>query len=158
MKLSTQEEFGLRCLIAIAKEGENGSLTIPLLSKREGISQSHVAKLLALLKKGGFVNSNRGQIGGYVLTRRPEEIFVNELLCVLGGRIYREGFCGRFNGQEDECVHMTDCSILPLWFTIQQAVDNAISGMTLRELVNPSAGVNAKFYDSTRHLATSGNR
>ena len=40
MKLSAQEEYGLRCLLRLGREGEGASLTISELSRREGISKT----------------------------------------------------------------------------------------------------------------------
>ena len=46
MKFSTQEEYGLRCLIILGKSYPNEKgLTIPDISQIEGISQHIVAKL-----------------------------------------------------------------------------------------------------------------
>lgn len=147
MKLSAQEEFGIRCLMSIAK---NGSMTIPTLASKEGISQSHVAKILALLKRRGYITSTRGQIGGYALARSADKLFIKDILTSLGGNIYRGDFCERFSGQETECVHMDDCSIHPLWITIQSAIDRALTGMTLDDLVDPKAGINVRVYNGGR--------
>ena len=70
MKLSAQEEYGLRCLLRLAREGESSSLTIPEISLSEGISNHYVAKLMRILRRGGFVRSARGQAGGYTLVLR----------------------------------------------------------------------------------------
>ena len=51
MKFSAQEEFGLRCMLQIARLGPDGSLTIPEIAKNEGMSTTHVAKLLMILRK-----------------------------------------------------------------------------------------------------------
>ena len=51
MKLSSQEEYGLRCLLQVARSGE--SLTIAELSRLEGISSPNVAKILRILRRGG---------------------------------------------------------------------------------------------------------
>ncbi|RYG34392.1 transcriptional regulator, partial [bacterium] len=70
MKFSTQEDYGLRCLLQIARRPlEETALTIPEISRLEGLSQTHVAKLLMLLRQSGFVRSSRGQAGGYRLDR-----------------------------------------------------------------------------------------
>ena len=69
MKLTSQEEYGLRCLLRIAREGEGGSLTIPKISEKEGISNFYVAKLMRILRRGGLVKSVRGQAGGYAMAR-----------------------------------------------------------------------------------------
>lgn len=135
MKLGSLDEFGLRCIITIAREGEGASLTIPMIAKKEGISQSHVAKVLSALKKGGFVTSHRGQIGGYALSRPPQQILVSELLDAVGGRIFRDDFCERFAGLAPECVHKPSCCLTALWSKIQVAVDEAVKGMTLSDLM-----------------------
>ncbi len=150
MKFSAQEEFGLRCMIAMAREGEGGSLTIPMIAKSEGLTQSHVAKLLAILRKSGFVNSHRGQMGGYTLSRPASAIGVSDLLAALGGRLTHDRFCVRFTGQNEECVHTDDCSLLPLWARIQESVDAALKNVTLQDLTDPSAGVNVRLYDDPR--------
>ena len=148
MKFSAQEEFGLRCMMALAKEGEDGFLTIPAIAKSEGLTQSHVAKLLAILRKAGFVNSHRGQLGGYTLSRPASQMKVSSLLGALGGRLCTDHFCDRFAGQNEECVHTTDCSLLPLWVRIQNAVDDALELTTLEDLVDPKAGVNVRLYEN----------
>ena len=65
MKLSAQEEYGLRCLLQMASRGNEASLSIPEISRAEGLSVPNVAKLMRLLRIAGFVKSVRGQSGGY---------------------------------------------------------------------------------------------
>ena len=57
MKLSSQEEYGLRCLLRVGREGDGASLTIPELSRAEGISEPNVAKMMRVLRRGGFGGS-----------------------------------------------------------------------------------------------------
>ena len=59
MKLSTQEEYGLRCLLRVGKKGMGGSVTIPELSRAEGISEPNAGKMMRILRRGGFVTSTR---------------------------------------------------------------------------------------------------
>ena len=61
MKLSSQEEYGLRCLLQLARAGEGASLTIAEMSEREGISAPNVAKIMRILRRAGLVKSTRGQ-------------------------------------------------------------------------------------------------
>ena len=60
------------------------------------MTQSHVAKLLAILRRADFVKSTRGQLGGYALSRSANKIVVRELLASLGGRLYDENYCGKY--------------------------------------------------------------
>jgi Iron-dependent Transcriptional regulator len=72
MKLTANEEYGLRCLVRIGYAGHGGSITIPEMSQAEGVSAAYAAKILRVLRKGGFVTAARGKEGGYTLARPAE--------------------------------------------------------------------------------------
>lgn len=134
MKFSAQEEYGLRCLLAIAKSPE-GAATIPEISRQEQLSESHVAKLLMILRKENFVTSSRGQAGGYTLAKPPDKIVVGDVLNVLGGRLYDDEYCTKHAGLSDSCVHGSGCSLSALWNSVQEAVDAVIYRVTLASLI-----------------------
>ena len=141
MKLSTQEEYGLRCLLQLGRKGELGAITIPELSQLEGLSQANVAKIMRVLRRGGFVRSTRGQAGGYTLAKPVEAVSIGEVLALLGGRLFDSGFCDRHSGIEALCTHLPDCSIRPVFRQIQGAVDQVLSGLTLKSLLCPEREV-----------------
>ena len=136
MKFSAQEEFGLRCLMAIAREPDNENLTIPEIAKREGLTQPHAAKLLATLRRSGFITSTRGQSGGYRLAKPASQIVIGSLLSELGGKLVEGEFCVRFSGVHDECLHRGHCTLRPLWNKIQSAVDSVVYDVTLQDLID----------------------
>jgi Rrf2 family protein len=136
MKLSAQEEYGLRCLLRIGARGERGTLTIPEISRAEGISPEYVAKLMRVLRRGALVKSARGAAGGYALARPADEITVAEALYPLGGRLFESDFCDRHSGVESLCTHSIDCSIRSLWRALQTAVDGVLTKTTLKDLLS----------------------
>ncbi len=135
MKISAQEEYGIRCLLQLGRRDPQASLTIPEIAKAERISSHYVAKLMRVLRRGGLVKSVRGQAGGYVLVRPLGEFTVNEALAVLGGRLYDPAFCDQHGGSEPVCAHTIHCSIRGLWRTVQQAVDQVLGKTTLQDLL-----------------------
>lgn len=135
MKFSSQEEYGLRCLLRLGRQPDGISLTIPEISKAEGISTPYVAKLMRILRNGGLVTSVRGQAGGYALARAPEKILVGEVMAVLGGRLFDPAFCDMHAGDEHVCTHSVDCSIRSLWRTVQLVIDQVLNKTTLRDLL-----------------------
>jgi len=136
MKFSTVEEYGLRCLLRIAKFYEVGkSFTIPEIARVEGITEHTAGKILRQLRLGGFLESSRGQIGGYTLTRPPEKIFVGEVLQSLGGKLFDDSFCNSHSGIFDICTNSIDCSLRSLWRAVQNAVDSVVGNMTLKDLL-----------------------
>jgi Rrf2 family protein len=135
VKITSQEEYGVRCLLQLGRQGKGTSLTIPEISRAEGLSSHYVAKLMRVLRKGGLVKSVRGQAGGYVLARPLERITVAEALAVLGGRLYDPEFCDQHGGAHPSCTHTIDCSIRSLWHRVQYVVDQVLGRTTLAELL-----------------------
>ncbi|MEE9430010.1 MAG: Rrf2 family transcriptional regulator, partial [Melioribacteraceae bacterium] len=89
MKFTTQEEYGLRCLVRLGYAYSQGiGLTIPDISNEEGISEHNIAKTLRILRLGGFLESERGRTGGYTLTKSPKEIVIGNVMNVLGGKFF----------------------------------------------------------------------
>src|SRR5436309_3276725 len=114
MKITAQEEYGLRCLLRLARAREGSSLTIPEVAAAEGLSEPYVAKQLAVLRKAGLIDSARGRSGGYRLAKTPAEIGLGSLLLVLGEPLFNEPeYCEQHKGTatNGSCVHHGACSL-----------------------------------------------
>lgn len=135
MKFSTQEEYGLRLLLRIGKSNSQSGLTIPELSDLEGLTEANAAKILRILRLAGFVDSSRGQTGGYKLSRSANEILIGDVLTSLGGKLYESSFCELHTGVENICTNSIDCSIRSLWKTIQTMLDSVLNKITLQDML-----------------------
>jgi Rrf2 family protein len=134
MKITAQEEYGIRILIRIARCGDENGLSIPQISEAEGLTPHFVAKLTRQLRLGGFLKSTPGQKGGYVLSRPTSEININEVLKTLGGALFDDKFCATHIGALNLCTNSVDCSARSLWKIIQFTVDQVLNKMTLADL------------------------
>jgi Rrf2 family protein len=151
MKLSAQEEYGLRCLLRMASRGDEASLSIPEISRAEGLSIPNVAKLMRLLRLAGYVRSVRGQSGGYTLAKPASQIYVGDVLESLGGKLFGARFCERHAGLEPICVHHGDCSMRALWIGLQTMVERVLFQVTLTDLLGQEAVMRGML--ETRHGA-----
>jgi len=146
MKISAQEEYGLRCLLQLAGADAAGeSLTLSQISRREGISVANAGKLMWILTKAGLVQSQRGTKGGYHLARPAADIHLNEVISVLDGERV-DSHCKSYAGVLDACVHTGDCGIRPLIVELHQIVADALSGITLSQLLGTEANVDATLH------------
>jgi Rrf2 family protein len=136
MKLSTQEEYGLRCLLHLARIPPGESMTIPEISHAEGLSVPNVAKLMRLLRMSGLVTSERGQSGGYMLSRPAAEVTVEKVVGVLGGPFFSPKFCERHAGKNESCAHAVDCSLRVLWSTMQAVMSEVLRKISLADLLS----------------------
>ena len=145
MKISAQEEYGLRCLVQLANLPAGESLTLPQIAEREGISTANAGKLMWLLNKAGFVRSTRGTKGGYFLSRPAGDIHLNEIIKVLDEEVI-DKHCGSYTGVLDSCIHNGDCGIRPVIVGLHEIVENALSRITLAQLVGDEKSVDAMFH------------
>ena len=114
MKLSAQEEYGLRCLLQLARADREGeSLTLSQIANQEGISSANAGKLMWILAKAGLVQSTRGTKGGYALARPADDIRLNQVIRVLEGEP-AESHCKSYAGVLEACIHTGDCGIRPV--------------------------------------------
>jgi Rrf2 family protein len=141
MKLSAQEEYGLRCLLQMAARGDEASLSIPEISKAEGLSVPNVAKLMRLLRLAGLVKSVRGQAGGYSLALPAKEIRIGVVMEALGGKLFGGRFCERHSGLEEVCAHNSDCSMRALWIGLQSMLEKVLYKITLADLLQKESGM-----------------
>ena len=135
MKFSAQEEYGLRCMVAMARHDPKKALAITDLARTEKLTTAYVGKLMRILRRGGLVESLHGPTGGYRLSRGPAETSVGEILSVLGGRLYEPGLCRKFPGDTPFCVHNTGCAIRSLWVGLDLIVGEVLSRTRLADLV-----------------------
>jgi len=146
MKISAQEEYGLRCLVQLATLRVGESLTLPQIAELEGISTANAGKLMWLLNKAGFVLSTRGTKGGYALARPAAEIRVSEIIKVLDEDVLSK-HCESYTGVLDTCVHKGDCGIRPVIVGLHEIVEHALSQITLAQLVGNESKVVEMFHN-----------
>ena len=152
MKVTAQEEYGLRCLLQVAAHTTAEPITLNEIATREGMSVPHVAKLMGLLRQSGLVESVRGRSGGYILTRPAQRISLFDVLTGLGERIFDAEYCDRFHTADDQaCVHSSDCSIRSVWSRVESIVSDVLRQTTVEDLLRfEEAALQRSLDDRTR--------
>jgi Rrf2 family protein len=140
MKITAQEEYGLRCLLRLARAEDGHSLTIPEIAAVEGLSSPYVAKILGVLRQAGLIESVRGRSGGYRLARSAVEIGLGSVLMSIGDPLYDDpGYCQRHAGSEAEdgqCVHLNGCTLRALWQTLEHWMRHLLDQISLADLMH----------------------
>jgi Rrf2 family protein len=134
MKISALEEYGLRCMVQLARCTPGESLTIGGIAEREGMSMANARKLLMILREAGLVRSVRGRSGGYALDRDASSLTLGHILEALGGRLYDKRFCERFVRVDGPCVASRNCALRALWGALDGVVSGILHRMTLAEV------------------------
>jgi len=143
MQVSTKTEYGLRCLVFLAREKQGASVSISQIAQRERLPRHYIQQILRRLRRGGIVKSIRGTEGGFALALAPAAISIGAVVRILEGVPF-EDTCSRFN-QRANCGHMSDCSIRPIWQRVSHALWETLDRITLAELVPDESAVGLHF-------------
>jgi Rrf2 family transcriptional regulator, iron-sulfur cluster assembly transcription factor len=138
MKITAQEEYGLRCLLRLARAGESQALTIPEIAEDEQLSPPYVAKLLAVLRQAGFITSVRGRTGGYHLARPAADVRLGEVMRALGEPLFEEpSYCVQHASPDTAgiCIHNDSCTLRVIWQTLEQGIRRFLDRVTLADLL-----------------------
>lgn len=135
MKITAQEEYGLRCLLQLAQAKAEKGLTVKEIALKEGLSSAYVEKLLRLMGKAGLIHSVRGIRGGYLLSKTLEEIKLGTVVRALGKVLTTQGICDRFTGNRTSCIHIDNCCIRAAWATLTQAIESFLDETSLSDLM-----------------------
>jgi Rrf2 family protein len=139
MKLSPVEEYGLRCMLQLARHYGEKPVTIRMISEGEGLSTAYVGKLMFLLQKAHLVLATRGVQGGYVLIRKPSELTLEEVFKSLDPMAF-DDVCDKFTGVEQLCVHASACAIKGVLSGLNEQMNQYLRKFTLEDLVPQALG------------------
>jgi Rrf2 family protein len=136
MKITAQEEYGLRCLLQLARNhGNPQPVTVREIASNEGISVAYAEKLLHRLAKSGLAESVRGVKGGFRLTRSPDAVTVGDAVRALGSFLTHAAICQRYTGEESRCVHNKNCGLRPVWSTVNYHIQKLFDNLPLAILL-----------------------
>lgn len=134
MKLSTKSTYGLRAMVNIALEQKKGAVSIKEISKKENISSVYLEQLLNKLRREDLVRSVRGPTGGYVLSRKPDDITVKDIVKTLEGSITPVDCATGREGWRTKCNKNKNCAARIVWTKLAKAIDDCLESVTLADL------------------------
>lgn len=148
-KISSQEEFGLRFLVQLAKA--NGrEVALAEIANKEGASLTYVRKIFGILRLGDLVKASKGSQGGYSLSKPASEINLQKVFSILKPEPH-EFSCKDFTGNLPECANFADCGVRPVMSLLRGKVNDFLSGINLSQLVKEEKAVlaNLRSLDSS---------
>jgi len=87
MKLTSRSEYALLSLIYLSRCGVGTFASVQTIAAAQGIPPKFLEQILLILKRAKFVRSQRGQAGGYALSRPPEQVNLAEIIRLFDGAL-----------------------------------------------------------------------
>jgi len=132
MHITYKGDYALKTILDLSVRYGDTPVTIHDLAKRADIPLKFLEQILLDLKRGGFVESRRGKVGGYLLTRQPSEITIGEVIRFIDGAI------GPIDCLEENyhgCKDIYRCVFRPIWQEINQATSKIVDNITFEDLL-----------------------
>ncbi|MDD2534288.1 MAG: Rrf2 family transcriptional regulator [Eubacteriales bacterium] len=131
MKLSTKSRYGMRALIDLAINSQQGQVALHQIASRQNLSIKYLEQDFATLRKAGLVRSIKGAQGGYVLARPADQIRVGDIIRILEGDLSLVDI----EEQSDQQTPLRRYLINRVWLPLSHAVEGKMNSLTLADLV-----------------------
>jgi Rrf2 family protein len=122
MNISVKGRYALQAMLDLAGQPAGEPIKIADIARRQNIPQKFLELILAGLKQGGFVESRRGAVGGYKLSRPAESITIGEVLRFVEGKGRRRA------------IRPEDGPFGEMWNRVDTAIASIIDKTTFAEI------------------------
>ena len=130
MELSTKARYTVRALIELSLHYGQGPLMLKEIARRQEIPDKYLEQLMAPLRVQNIVYTIRGNKGGYMLSKPPEEITIYEVVTTVKGSVAPVPCVEK----EDFCNRMDICASRDVWCDLHQKIAEVLKNTTLAEL------------------------
>lgn len=131
MKISTKGRYALRVMIDLALNSNENFIALKEIAKRQDITVKYLEQIVALLNKAGFLETARGNSGGYKLAKEPKDYIVGDILRATEGDL-APIICLTEDGV---CQRKQICKTYSFWKGLDDVINDYIDSKTLEDLL-----------------------
>ncbi len=133
MRLTYKGDYALKSVLYLAVHYSERPVTIHEIAENLDIPVKFLEQILLDLKRGHFVESRRGKVGGYILARQPSQIKLGEIVRFVDGPIepikcVEKGYGG--------CGDIYRCAFRDIWQKVSRVTSDIIDNITFEDLAD----------------------
>ena len=138
--ISQRAKYAMRALVALAEANEGEPRMISEISRQKNIPKKFLEQILLELKRGGFVDSRRGRLGGYVLARPAGEITFGEVLRLIDGPVALLPCLSKIAYRRcTDCAEESSCEIRHVFARVAVATREVLDTTSLADVLRVPA-------------------
>ncbi len=141
MLISTRSRYGLRALVHLARTDRSSPVSLAGIADIEEIPIRYLEQIFGRLRAADIVRGRRGPGGGYVLSRKPSEISLLDIIRVLETEFFHTNcslLCPDSRADEEEdksgCAREEICPTRLLWSDIKVLCETYLLNNSLSDL------------------------
>jgi len=133
MKISTKGRYALRMLADLAEHRNTGFISLKDISQRQGISKKYLEQIVTLLSRPDILRTNRGNKGGYMLAKEPDQYTVGQILRITEGGLFPVSCLA---DEPNQCEQIGYCKTLWIWQGLEKAINKYLDSITIQDIYN----------------------
>jgi len=133
MKLTNKGRYAVMAMADLAKINTNQPTSLTEISLRQGISISFLEQIFLKLKKNNLVQSSRGPLGGYLLSKSPDEIKLSSIIKAVDEKVKTVG-CKK-ESKKGCTGGSIKCITHNLWDDLENHINNFFEKNTLNDII-----------------------
>lgn len=131
MRLTRAGEYAVRCMLYLCRKGQGNLVSRQEIAENADIPAHFLAKIAQQLAKAGFIEIRQGARGGFVLSQKPADISLLQVVETMIGEIYLNDCIIR----PDSCSSSSECSVHQVWLTARNQLRATLAGASLEDLL-----------------------
>jgi Rrf2 family protein len=132
MKITFRGDYALKAVLDLALHYGKELVTIHDIAKRIDAPAKFLEQVLLELKRGGFIESRRGKVGGFLLSKAPDKITVGDVLRFVEGSIEP---IACVKERYSSCRDIYKCAFRKIWQNVYKATSDIVDSITFQDLV-----------------------
>ncbi|OGV52693.1 MAG: Rrf2 family transcriptional regulator [Lentisphaerae bacterium GWF2_52_8] len=133
MKLTVRSEYALLALVHLARQTQDGYVTIEKIASKQGIPPKFLEQLMLILKRAKYVRSLKGHGGGYRLGKAPEEISIAEIIRLFDGALAPTESVSKYFYESTPIEK--ERRLVKLFREIRDQISNKLENTTIAEMI-----------------------
>jgi Rrf2 family protein len=130
-------------LVDLAEHRNDGFVSLKDISVRQGISKKYLEQIVTLLSRPGILRTNRGNRGGYMLAKEPNQYTVGQILRITEGGMSPVSCLA---DKPNQCERNRYCETLPVWEGLEKVINQYLDGITIQDIVDNCKDASAGEY------------
>src|SRR5437762_2176673 len=138
MTLTKKGEYALRAMIqlGLAKALGKGIVPVSELAESNHLPLKFVERILLELREAGYIETQRGKMGGYAVAKPLEKIRMGELVRLIDGRLAPIACASETEYARCTCPDEEHCGLRMLMIDVRNAISNILDRYTLGDVVS----------------------
>jgi Rrf2 family transcriptional regulator, cysteine metabolism repressor len=130
VKLSTKARYASRALVELAIKYGDGPVKLKDIASSQDISLKYLEQVMFPLRIAGYVKTQKGSQGGYVLGKDPAQITLLEIVESVEGSLSPV----ECTDNPEQCERVSRCAARQVWVGLKEVIANELSSITLGQL------------------------